>query len=60
LITWTIGAGGLLGSAIQRHVEHSFDATEIPWSNEQQAVESKQVAEGRTQHRAYYKRGRTH
>ena len=40
MITWTIGAGGLLGSAIQRHVEHCFAGTEIPWSNEQQAVES--------------------
>ena len=40
MITWTIGAGGLLGSAIQRHVEHSFNATEIPWSNEHHAVDS--------------------
>jgi len=40
LITWTIGAGGLLGSAIQRHVEHSFKATGIPWSNEQQSMQA--------------------
>jgi UDP-glucose 4-epimerase len=40
LITWTIGAGGLLGSAIQRHVEHPFQATAIPWSHDLQAVEA--------------------
>lgn len=35
MIIWTIGAGGLLGSAIQRHVEHSFEAGSVPWSDEQ-------------------------
>jgi UDP-glucose 4-epimerase len=40
LIIWTIGAGGLLGSAIQRHVERSFEASSIPWREEQR---SKQV-----------------
>jgi UDP-glucose 4-epimerase len=34
LIIWTIGAGGLLGSAIQRHVEHPFEASVIPWADE--------------------------
>ena len=40
MIIWTIGAGGLLGSAIQRHVEHPFEASIIPWADEQP---SKQV-----------------
>ena len=40
MIIWTIGAGGLLGSAIQRHVEHSFEAGSIPWSDEQQSKQA--------------------
>jgi UDP-glucose 4-epimerase len=38
LIIWTIGAGGLLGSAIQRHVKHSFNPSSIPWLDEQQSM----------------------
>lgn len=40
MITWTIGAGGLLGSAIQRHVKHLFQASSIPWFDEQQSMQA--------------------
>jgi len=39
LITWTIGAGGLLGSAIQRNSPHSFTGPVIPWQDTTQASE---------------------
>jgi UDP-glucose 4-epimerase len=39
LITWTIGAGGLLGSAIRRHVEHPFEATRIHWADGPQSTD---------------------
>ena len=39
MIIWTIGAGGLLGSAIQRHVKHSFNPSRIPWVDEQQSMQ---------------------
>lgn len=40
MITWTIGAGGLLGSAIQRHVKHSFEPSSIPWFDEQPSMQA--------------------
>ena len=36
--TWVIGAGGLLGSAIQRQSPNSFSAHAIPWNNPHQAT----------------------
>jgi UDP-glucose 4-epimerase len=37
LITWVIGAGGLLGSAILRQVEEPFLGSEVPWNNPEAA-----------------------
>jgi UDP-glucose 4-epimerase len=34
LITWTIGAGGLLGNAIRRRRARPFDGSPVPWSDE--------------------------
>ena len=36
--TWVIGAGGLLGSAIQRQVPNPFSARAIPWNDPHQAT----------------------
>jgi UDP-glucose 4-epimerase len=33
VLTWTIGAGGLIGSAIQATAEQVFAASPIPWAN---------------------------
>lgn len=33
MITWTIGAGGLLGSAVQRLNPNAFQAATIPWAD---------------------------
>lgn len=33
MITWTIGAGGLLGSAIDRRSTRSFTAARVPWTD---------------------------
>ena len=33
MITWVVGAGGLLGSAIQRHVGEPFDGSPVPWGD---------------------------
>ena len=32
MITWTIGAGGLLGSAIRRQCDEAFSGSDIAWS----------------------------
>lgn len=32
-LTWTIGAGGLIGSAVVRATEHPFTGRSIPWSD---------------------------
>ena len=37
MITWTIGSGGLLGSAINRQSHHSFEGTPIPWHSAEDA-----------------------
>lgn len=37
MITWTIGAGGLLGSALVRRAQQSFDPIAIPWDDSQNA-----------------------
>lgn len=31
-LTWTIGSGGLIGSAVVRSAEHPFTSRSIPWS----------------------------
>ena len=36
--TWVIGAGGLLGSAIQRQAQNPFNARAIPWNDPHQAT----------------------
>ncbi|HBJ72175.1 MAG TPA: hypothetical protein DDY88_00320 [Actinobacteria bacterium] len=38
MITWTIGAGGLLGSAIKRASQRNFSAPSIPWDNQADAI----------------------
>jgi len=38
VITWTIGAGGLLGSAVQRLNPNTFTASTIPWADTERAV----------------------
>ncbi len=38
MIIWTIGAGGLLGSAIVRHSQHSFDGERVPWTDPSSAA----------------------
>jgi len=40
LITWTIGAGGLLGSALQRRSPENFQAAPVPWADTQQSIET--------------------
>ncbi len=40
MITWTIGAGGLLGSAINRQALNSFEARPIPWSDRQASIDT--------------------
>ena len=42
MITWTIGAGGLLGSAVQRITPDNFQATPIPWNNLDHSVRALQ------------------
>ena len=39
-LTWTIGAGGLIGSAIHTQVKNPFQASAIPWSNNTQALQT--------------------
>lgn len=43
MITWTIGAGGLLGSAIQRSTQKNFAAPSIPWADTALAVQALQA-----------------
>ena len=38
MITWTIGAGGLLGGAIQRQAENPFPGSPVPWLDPDEAV----------------------
>ena len=33
MLTWTVGAGGLLGSALTRHALDPFLADPVPWSD---------------------------
>jgi len=40
LITWTIGGGGLLGTAIHRQDFQHFESTPIPWDDTEAAVEA--------------------
>ena len=37
-LIWTIGLGGLIGSAINQQSEHSFGATPIRWNNNSDAL----------------------
>lgn len=39
MITWTIGAGGLLGSAIQRQTPNNFQSTTVPWADNERAIQ---------------------
>jgi len=34
MLTWTVGAGGLLGSALTRHTLEPFIADPVPWSDQ--------------------------
>lgn len=43
MITWTIGAGGLLGSAVVSITPDNFKATKIPWTNTEHAIEAIQA-----------------
>ena len=38
MITWVVGSGGLLGSAVLQRCEDPFDASPIPWSNPEAAI----------------------
>lgn len=38
MITWVVGGGGLLGSAILRHCEEAFTSTPVPWADQEQAA----------------------
>jgi UDP-glucose 4-epimerase len=40
LITWTIGGGGLLGTALRRQNFQHFESTPIPWDDTEAAVEA--------------------
>ncbi|MDD2859040.1 MAG: SDR family oxidoreductase, partial [Candidatus Nanopelagicales bacterium] len=44
MITWTIGAGGLLGRAITRRLPAGFDPGPIAWDDPQQAAEQLRAA----------------
>jgi len=39
VITWVIGSGGLLGSALVRHVDRTFVASPVPWNDADRATE---------------------
>lgn len=39
MITWVVGGGGLLGSAILRRCEDSFVSTPVPWSDPASAAD---------------------
>lgn len=39
MLTWIVGRGGLLGSAVSRAVGPTFDELRVPWENHDAAVE---------------------
>jgi len=39
MTTWVVGSGGLLGSALARHLTTAFSANPVPWSDTQRASE---------------------
>ena len=38
MITWVIGSGGLLGSALVRHLDSTFPASPVPWAEPERAA----------------------
>lgn len=38
MITWVVGGGGLLGSALVRSCEHTFASVSVPWDDPQEAA----------------------
>ena len=44
MITWVIGSGGLLGSAVARRTKDRFDAGTVQWGDEQAAADRLRAA----------------